>query len=264
MEANGNAQSGAAETDTHAYASRPLDTTENASRIRILLLEHQSLVQTALATLIDAVEGMQVVATADTVADAERAAESLRPDIVLLSIAGEWSVFGAAGRIGEQFPDIKVILLDERSLDSNVREALRVRAAGYLTKEQPFHEIATALRRAAHGERVFAPDIGARLLPSADGVRLARDTSPGPLESLTPREIDVLIHLARGYTVKQCAKALGIGTSTAGNHKSRMMKKLRIHKTVDLTRLAMREGLVAEGRGPVQPPHAREFDAAIS
>ena len=71
--------------------------------------------------------------------------------------------------------------------------------------------------------------------------------------------MDVLVHLAQGYSVKQCAKALGIGTSTAGNHKSRLMKKLNVHKTVDLTRLAIREGLVYEGRETVAP-RVPEYD----
>ena len=243
--------------------SGQLNQPESTACTRVLLLEHQSLIQSAVAALIDAAEGMQVVATVGNVADAERAVESLRPDVVLLSVAGEWSVFAAAARIGEQFPDVKVVLLDERSIDTNAREALRVRAAGYLTKEQPFQQIENALRRAARGERVFAPDIAARLVLSAEGVRLARDAGSGPLASLTPREMDVLVHLARGLSVKQCAKALGIGTSTAGNHKSRLMKKLRIHKTVNLTRLAMREGLVPGEHPQVRPPHAREFDEAM-
>ncbi len=87
------------------------------------------------------------------------------------------------------------------------------------------------------------------LLP--DGVRLAADNYKNPLASLTPRETDVLVNLAKGNSVKQCAKALGIGTSTVGNHKTRLMKKLNVHKTVELVHLAMREGLVP---GRPSPP----------
>ncbi len=189
-----------------------------------------------------------------------KAAAEKQPKVVLVSISGEWAAFDAVVRINERCPAVKTVLLDERTVDANAREGLRVQVAGYLTKEQPFHQVENALRRAARGERVFAPDIAARLVLSAEGVRLARDNSDNPLSVLTPREIDVLIHLAQGFSVKQCAKALGIGTSTAGNHKSRMMKKLGIHKTVDLTRMAIREGLVPEGRGPVRPPHMHDFE----
>jgi DNA-binding NarL/FixJ family response regulator len=68
----------------------------------------------------------------------------------------------------------------------------------------------------------------------------------------------VLINLAQGSSVKQCAKTLGIGTSTVGNHKSRLMKKLNVHKTVELVHLAMREGLVpgpASARRPAATNH---------
>ncbi|MGD9721935.1 MAG: LuxR C-terminal-related transcriptional regulator [Pirellulales bacterium] len=233
-----------------------------SAKIRILLVEGQPLVQQALASLMAGTEGVQVVGSTNTLAEGIRAAATLQPDLVLLSIAGEWGAFSAVEKIKMACPTAKVILLDERSLEANAREALRVQAAGYLTKEQPDHQIENALRRAARGERVFAPDIAARLVLSADGVRLARDTQASPLSSLTPREIDVLVHLAQGFSVKQCAKALGIGTSTAGNHKSRLMKKLDVHKTVDLTRLAIREGLVPEGRGRIGAPHIQNFEEA--
>ncbi|MEX2113032.1 MAG: response regulator transcription factor [Pirellulales bacterium] len=233
---------------------------DTSDGVRVSVVERQALIQTALAALIDSVEGFHVVAAVGTLPEGLRVAMELRPHVSLISISGEWAVFDAVAQINQHCPAVKTILLDERTCDANAREALRVHAAGYLTKEQPFHQIENSLRRAARGERVFAPDIAARLVLSAEGVRLARDTTANPLSILTPREIDVLIHLAQGYSVKQCAKALGIGTSTAGNHKSRLMKKLGIHKTVDLTRLAIREGLVPEGRGPVRPPHVRDFE----
>jgi DNA-binding NarL/FixJ family response regulator len=226
--------------------SREQSMHENRSVVRVLLVEDQILVQTGLAALIDSADAMQVVATAENLNDAIRAVRDLRPDIVLLGLPREWGVYAAIQDLGEQFPDTKVIVLDDRSVDANVREALRVRAAGYLTKQQPFPQIEASIRRAMRGDRVFTPDIAARLVLSADGVRLDQDTAAGPLSSLTPRETDVLIHLAQGFSVKQCAKALGIGASTAGNHKSRLMKKLQVHKTVDLTRMAIREGLVPE------------------
>ncbi len=234
--------------------------TDTPNGVRVAVVERQALIQTALAALIDSAEGIHVVAAVTSLSEAMRVALEIQPHVVLVSISGEWGVFDTVARINQRCPAVKPILLDERTCDANAREGMRVHAAGYLTKEQPFHQIENSLRRAARGERVFAPDIAARLVLSAEGVRLARDTTANPLSILTPREIDVLIHLAQGFSVKQCAKALGIGTSTAGNHKSRLMKKLGIHKTVDLTRLAIREGLVPEGRGPVRPPHVRDFE----
>jgi DNA-binding NarL/FixJ family response regulator len=243
-------------TSSHCALTRPPDPPAARGEIRVVLVEHQALVQAALASLIDAADALQIVAVAGTLAEAARLTGELQPDILLVDLVGQWGAFEALAEIIRCSPITKVVLLDERSLDANVREALRIRAAGYLTKQQPFQQIESMLRRAAHGERVFAPDIAARLVLSAEGVRLAPDVTASPLAGLTPRETDVLIHLAQGYSVKQCAKALGIGASTAGNHKSRLMKKLNIHKTVDLTRLALGEGLVSAGRvGRDDGPH---------
>ncbi len=174
----------------------------------------------------------------------------------------EWGVFSAVAQFAERAPQAKVVLLDDRPLDVNVREALRVGAAGYLTKTQSIGQIESSLRRAVRGERVFAPDVAARLVLSSDGVRLTADAAGNSLARLTPRETDVLIHLAHGMSVKQCAKALGIGTSTAGNHKSRLMKKLNVHKTVELTRLAIREGLVLDGRNGARSDNSRKSELA--
>jgi two-component system invasion response regulator UvrY len=234
-----------------------MHTPQNPAKIRVLLVEERGLIQAGLSALINAAEGMEVVSAAATAAEAIEQSERLQPDVLLMGSLGEWGVFGAVGEIMQRCPHTRVIVLDERCVDANVREALRVRAAGYLTKQQPFAQIETALRRAVRGDRVFAPQIATRLVLSAEGVRLMPDTTPSPLASLTPRETDVLIHLAQGFSVKQCAKALGIGASTAGNHKSRLMKKLNVHKTVELTRIAIREGLVPETGRAVRPPHIR-------
>ena len=129
-------------------------------QIRVLVVEHQSLIQSALAALIDSAEGIEVVATADNVAGALEATERLKPDIVLVSIRGEWGVFSAVGEITHRHPASKVVLLDDRPLDINAREALRVRATGYLTKEQPFHQVENALRRGARRSRLYARRCG--------------------------------------------------------------------------------------------------------
>ncbi len=218
------------------------------AKVRVELVDDQALVQKALASLIHGIEGIEVVGTADGLEEAIRCADCLQPDIVLMDMLGEAGVFEAASEIMRRCPHTKVIFLDDSLSDTNVRETLRINAAGYLTKQQPFGQIEAALRQVARGDRVFAPQIARRLVLLPEGVRLAVKDKTHPLASLTSRETDVLICLAHGNSVKQCAKVLGIGVSTVGNHRSRLMKKLNIHKTVELTRWAMREGLISVGR----------------
>lgn len=218
----------------------------------------------ALHLLLQSAEGIEVVAATDRLDEAERLAGSLQPDIVLLDIMTEAPTFECAARIMRQCPAVKVVVLDDGPLDIHVREVLRLGAAGYLTKRQPFNQIENSLHQAARGDRVFAPEIARRLVLSVDGVRLAMEKREHPLAQLTPRETDVLIYLAQGYSVKQCAKLLGIGVSTVGNHKSRLMKKLDVHKTVDLARFAMREGLISSGRCGAAPPSSpSEIDVRV-
>ncbi len=221
--------------------------------IRVQLVDDQVLIREALARLIGASAGIEVVAMAGNVAEAILYAEELQPDVVLMDVLEDAGVFEGIGAICQRCPRVKLVVLDEAPRDAHVRAALRINAAGYLTKHQPLVEIEAALRRVVRGDRVFAPEIARRLVLTSDGVQLTADAGESAISRLTPRETDVLIYLAQGQSVKQCAKLLGIGVSTVGNHKSRLMKKLDIHKTVELSRLAIREGLVPDGRSVGRP-----------
>ncbi|HEY5313151.1 MAG TPA: LuxR C-terminal-related transcriptional regulator, partial [Pirellulales bacterium] len=97
--------------------------------------------------------------------------------------------------------------------------------------------------------------LGNQLMPAAVNFGQGNGFEPASLGQLTRREFDVLLHIAQGYTVKQCAEALGISPSTADNHKSRLMRKLRVHKTVDLARLALRCGLSPGTLAPATNGH---------
>ncbi len=223
-------------------------------KLRVLVVDDQALVRAALSALLASTDSVEVIGTAGTLDDAHRLAEEHKPDLVLLDVLTDVPAFEWAATLNRRWPDTKVVFLDEAPLDIHAREALRINAAGYLTKQQPFNQLENALRQAAQGDRVYAPEIARGLILSSDGVRLAMERKEHPLANLTPRETDVLIYLAQGNSVKQCAKALGIGVSTVGNHKSRLMKKLNVHKTVELARFAMREGLVPAGRSaPLVP-----------
>ena len=234
---------------------------DGAVTITVQLVDDQTLVRKALATLLQTTPNVQVVATSGSVEEAIRHAVELQPHLLLMDVLPEATIFEGAAEIIRRCPNTKLIFLDDAPRDANARESLRIQAAGYLTKQQPYSQIETAMRQAIRGERVFAPEIARRLVFSTEGVRLPIESAQHPWAKLTPRESDVLIHLAQGCSVKQCAEILGIGISTVGNHKSRLMKKLDVHKTVELTRLAIREGLLPDGR-PAPAPRARDLEAS--
>jgi DNA-binding NarL/FixJ family response regulator len=211
------------------------------------LVDDQALVRDGMAALLENAEGIELVATAGGLDEALQFAEQFKPRVLLMDVLAEPTLFDRTKSVLDRCPETVLVVLDDSPVDANVREALRIGAAAYLTKQQPFGQIDAALRLAARGNRVYAPEVARRLVLSAEGVRLAAEDKSHPLSELTPREMDVLINLARGSSVKQCAKNLGIGVSTVGNHKSRLMKKLNVHKTVELVHLAMKQGIVRAG-----------------
>jgi DNA-binding NarL/FixJ family response regulator len=211
--------------------------------VRILLVDDQSLVCAALDQLFTTSERLQVVGSVSTIDEAKRRAMETRPDVIVLDVLANGDTFTSAESLQHACPGARIVILDEEPRDSHAREVLRLHLSGYLTKQQSPHEIVAALAQVSSGVRVFTPAIAKRLVLSGSGMQLMLPVNQ-VVSELTPRELEMLVRLAQGYSVKQCAASLGIGVSTAGNHKSRLMKKLGVHKGVELARLAIREGLV--------------------
>src|SRR5262245_56785411 len=114
----------------HAMEVRP-------SEIRDALVDDQALVRDDLAARLASADSVRVVGTAATADEALRCAEQLHPDVLLMDVLPETSVCERAGDILRLHPQTKVIMLDESPVDANIREALRIQATGYLTKQQP-------------------------------------------------------------------------------------------------------------------------------
>lgn len=235
--------------DSH-YVSQP-SVVEGSSRspstdvIRLALVEDEMLIREGLLALIERTPGLQCVAAAADHVEAIRAAEFAPPDVALLDVtAAESSTPQGLGLWAERLPQVRILLYDDCVRDVNVRTALRLRAAGYLTKRDRFVDWIDAVRKAMRNEPAFTAAVRQRLRPTVRGWELLPSADAPGLHTLTARETEVLTYLAQGFTGKQCSAMLGISPSTVDNHKSRIMRKLNVRKTVELTRLALREGLV--------------------
>lgn len=167
------------------------------------------------------------------------------PDVILMvaSIASRTGL-DLTRRLRLRCPQAKLIILGETLVSGAVREALRLGAAGYVIVSESFSALEVAIHRVVRNQTAFPPEVDARLVATSRGLRITGDAHVGSLDTLTPRELEVLTHLAQGRSVKECARLLQRSMSTIDNHKSRIMKKLGVHRAVDLTRLAIREGLV--------------------
>lgn len=223
----------------------PLLPHEDDHPIRMALVEKQTLIREGLFALVTQTTNLECVAVAGDHVEAVRQAEFARPDVALIDL----SPGGSLGRVGlrlwrERLPDVGLLLFDDLIRDANVQLVLKGCGLGYVTKCDSFTDLVEAIRSCSRGEITFTPQLRPRLRATAHGWELLPvDGNPG-IHCLTSRETEVLVYLAQGLSGKQCSEMLGISPSTVDNHKSRIMRKLRIRKTVDLTRLALKEGLV--------------------
>jgi DNA-binding NarL/FixJ family response regulator len=212
--------------------------------IRVLVADDHALVREGIRHVLDAEPGFTVVAEAANGREAVDLAVLHRPDVVVLDITmPEETGLKAAARLRELLPSARVLLLSMHDQAEYVREGMRIGTHGYILKDSAGEELRAAIRAVHAGGTFFSPAVVRRL---ALAVPSAAPSAANLLESLTPRERDVLDGVARGLTNKAIAAELGISRRTVEAHRESLMRKLEIHNVAGLTRLALEAGLVGE------------------
>ncbi|NOY28668.1 MAG: response regulator transcription factor [Planctomycetes bacterium] len=139
-----------------------------------------------------------------------------------------------------------MIVLDDRLHEGRLAAVLTMPSVSYLTRQAGFAALVAAIiQGATRGERSFDLSFAKRVQRTSRGWRLEKAHDRPSVAALTARELEVMGLLARGNSVRDCAKQLRLAESTIDNHKARLMKKLQIHKAAELTHLAIRDGLMA-------------------
>lgn len=175
-----------------------------------------------------------VVGEASDGDEAIRLAHQLRPQVVLMDCAlPGTSGLVATKKILEECPEIAVLILSMHSEDTLVRQALDAGACGYILKNAVDLELAAAVRRAAAGETVLAPQLSRPA--SLKGERH---------NALTARELEILQLIVDGKSNKEIADQLNLSVNTVSVHRANIMDALGIHKTAELVVYAIRNGLV--------------------
>jgi two-component system response regulator DesR len=198
--------------------------------VRVLIAEDQAMVRGALAALLTLEDDFEVVAEAARGDEVVPAALAARPDVALLDIempGGDGLTAAAALR--EQLPSCRVIVLTTFGRAGYLRRAMESGALGYLLKDAPTAELASAIRRVMQGERVVDPALAAAAL-----------SEPG--NPLTDRERDVLAASADGATIADVAAELHLSEGTVRNYLSTAIQKLGVRNRVEAARLAERKG----------------------
>ncbi|QEU91883.1 DNA-binding response regulator [Streptomyces kanamyceticus] len=216
-----------------------------------MVVDDQAVVRAGFAAIVDAEPDLDVVGEAEDGAAAVRLAGELAPDVVLMDIRMPGMDGLTATRLltegrGAQAP--RVLVLTTFDQDAYVHDALRAGASGFLLKDALPEELLAGIRVVASGEAMLAPTVTRRLIAAF------ADTAPAPdpelLESLTPREREVLTLVAAGHTNAEIAEALGVTTGTVKSHVNALLGKLGLRDRVQATILAYDLGLARPRRTP--------------
>lgn len=210
--------------------------------IRVLLVDDHAVVRKGLRALLDREAGIEVAGEADDGEQAVRAAERLRPDVILmdLEMPGTGGI-EATRRITEARPDTRVVVLTSHSSEEDVFPALKAGALGYLLKHSAPEEVLQAIRQAYRGETVLHPAIARMVLQELH--RPAAAKQPPTAEPLSDREVEVLRLIARGMSNQEIAGTLFVAEATVRSHVSAILRKLQLASRTQAALYALRAGL---------------------
>ena len=218
-------------------------------RVRVLIVDDQALVRSGFRMILEARDDLEVVGEAENGARAIELARELAPDVVLMDVRMPvLDGVEATRRLLESGSGARVIILTTFDLDEYVFEALRAGASGFLLKDVQPAQLAEAIRVVASGEALLAPSVTRRLLDRfAATLDISEKTPPPELDSLTPRELEILRLIASGRSNGEIAAELVVSETTVKTHVSSVLRKLRLRDRVQAVVLAYEAGLVKPG-----------------
>ena len=210
---------------------------------RILLADDHALVRRGLRMVLEAQPDLQVVAkVGDKAQTVERGLQD-DVDLAVIDITmPRMTGLHAARELHRRRPELRILMLSMHENERYLHEALKAGASGYVLKSVADRDLVEAVRAAMRGEKFLYP--GARTPLIEEFLHRARQDLPLPEDPLTPREQEVVKLVAEGYTNKQIAETLVISEKTVERHRANILDKLGMRDRVELTRYAIRHGLI--------------------
>ncbi|MFD4582987.1 response regulator [Streptomyces sp. NPDC058434] len=209
---------------------------------RILLAEDHALVRRGVRLILDAEPDMCVVAEAGDGAEAVAAARRVPVDLAILDIAMPRLTGLQAARELSRHPGLRILILTMYDSDQYFFEALRVGASGYVLKSVADRDLVDACRAAMRDEPFLYP--GAETTLIRKYLDLVDQGRPLPEKAITDREEEILKLVAEGHTSKEIGDLLVISAKTVERHRANLLQKLGLRDRVELTRYAIRTGLI--------------------
>jgi two-component system, NarL family, response regulator NreC len=208
-------------------------------QITLVLADDHAVVRSGLRLLLEAEEGLTVLAEAGDVDGAVRSVLGHKPDVLVLDLnmPGKQTSLEAMPRIAEVSPNTRIVVLTMQEDPQFARQALRSGALAYVLKEAADAELVEAVRRAAAGETYLNPRLGAALAA-------APPETSGPPDDLTEREAEVLRLIALGHTNAEIGAQLFLSVRTVESHRAHIQQKLRLSSRAELVRYALEHGML--------------------
>jgi DNA-binding NarL/FixJ family response regulator len=210
--------------------------------IRILVVDDHCLIRRGLCSLLEFDPTMNVVGEAGNAEEAIERALAVTPDVILMDVnmPGTGGI-EATRQLHHLLPDARVLILTVQEDEEMLMAALKVGAAGYITKRAADSELTDAIRAVARGDLYIHPTMTRKLLRE-----MAAHTAlpPSPEEEISPRAREVLQLLARGCTNREIAEQLQISVRTVEGHRAGLMARLGLHSRSDLVTYAAQHHLI--------------------
>jgi two-component system invasion response regulator UvrY len=211
--------------------------------IRILIADDHAVVRAGLRELLAQRGSISVVGEAEDGDKAIQLATDVSADVMLLDVSMPGPPFlDVLHRVRAAAPSLRVLVLTMHPEDQFAARALRAGASGYLTKLRTPDELLEAVTRIARGGRFISSALAERLASQLDG-----DFTAAPHDRLSDREMEVLLLLGAGNTVKQTAQSLRLSVKTVSTFRARLMRKMQFKTNADIVQYVSRMGLMKAG-----------------
>lgn len=213
---------------------------------RILIADDHDIVRAGMRMLLEAVDDVEVVGEANNGKVALEFIEEHPVDIIIMDVSmPEMNGVEATQLIKDKYPEIRVLALTIHEGQEYFFQMLQAGASGYVPKRAAPEILLQALRHVAQGNVYIEPQIAKLLVTDyLKRVQAGYEKDKDTYDGLTKREQEVLMHIAEDYTNQEIANLLNISNKTVEHHRENIMQKLNLHTRIELTKYAIRKGLI--------------------
>lgn len=212
---------------------------------RIVIADDHSIFREGLRSMLEREPGLEVVGEAGDGAKAVSLSEELKPDIVIMDLSMQGlDGFEATERIKQNSLKIKVVVLSMHSHKALVKRSFKAGASAFLVKEDAFNELSRAIEIVGLGKEYLSSSlrqINEKVFSNNKNIEVQTE----PTEDLSEREMEILKYICEGWPNKAMAAHLNLSVKTIEAHRSKVMRKLKLYSAAELTRYAIREGLIS-------------------